>query len=146
MRRPIEALKERGFTREALEWKYGSTTPRSFKDAPEPLTNYLDVSERELPKLTWLLQLCLQPSSCWSAVGSCKSGMVICKDCTLFTQLKWFKFTFTSTDGVTILGQKLRTLSQDWVIFSQNVHDYRSRVIGTCINATFIHVPIKRDR
>ena len=58
MRRPIEALKERGFTRQALEWKYASTTPQSFKDAPEPLTNYLDVSERELvplPKLIWLL-------------------------------------------------------------------------------------------
>ena len=48
MHRPIEALKERGFTRQALEWKYGSMTPRSFKDAPEPLTNYLDVSEKGL--------------------------------------------------------------------------------------------------
>ena len=48
MRRPIEALKERGFTRQALEWKYGSMTPRSFKDAPEPVTNYLDVSKKGL--------------------------------------------------------------------------------------------------
>ena len=67
MRRPIEALKERGFTRQALEWKYGSMTPRSFKDAPEPLTNYLDVSEKGLvrnPPTSPPTQLCLQLSSC----------------------------------------------------------------------------------
>ena len=31
-------------SREALTWKYGSDTPKSLGDTPEPLTNYLDVS------------------------------------------------------------------------------------------------------
>lgn len=42
MRHPFRTLKDLEYTRRALAWKYASTKPRSFKDAPEPLTNYLD--------------------------------------------------------------------------------------------------------
>lgn len=41
-RRPIETAWDMQMSREALTWKYGSDTPKSLGDTPEPLTNYLD--------------------------------------------------------------------------------------------------------
>ena len=33
------------YTRELLQWKYATDSPRNLRDAPEPLTDYLDVSK-----------------------------------------------------------------------------------------------------
>ena len=66
MRRPLRTLKDLEYTRQALAWKYASTKPRSFKDAPEPLTNYLDVSGIQgyyAPCRTATVQYVL----CWSS-------------------------------------------------------------------------------
>lgn len=43
MRRPIQTIWDMGLNRDALEWKYNSKEPMSIGDAPEPLTDYLDV-------------------------------------------------------------------------------------------------------
>ena len=45
MRRPIEKIWDMGLTREMVQWKYGSKEPKSIGDTPEPLTDYMDVSE-----------------------------------------------------------------------------------------------------
>ena len=39
--RPIKNMK---YTKDLLQWKYATGAPRSLRDAPEPLTDYLDVS------------------------------------------------------------------------------------------------------
>ena len=43
MRRPIQTIWDMGLNRDAVEWKYNSKEPKSIGDAPEPLTDYLDV-------------------------------------------------------------------------------------------------------
>ena len=44
MRPPIQTIWDMGLNRDAVEWKYNSKEPKSIGDAPEPLTDYLDVS------------------------------------------------------------------------------------------------------
>ena len=44
MHRIERPTKDMKFTKDLLEWKYATGAPRNFKDAPEPLTDYLDVS------------------------------------------------------------------------------------------------------
>ena len=45
IQRPIRDIWNLRYTRDLLEWKYGTGAPRNLKDAPEPLTDYLDVSD-----------------------------------------------------------------------------------------------------
>jgi len=44
MRRPIEKIWDMGLTRDMVQWKYSSKEPKNVGEAPEPLTDYMDVS------------------------------------------------------------------------------------------------------
>lgn len=45
MNRPIRDVWSMRYTKNMLQWKFSSNQPKNLKDAPEPLTDYLDVSE-----------------------------------------------------------------------------------------------------